>query len=142
MLFFFFFFFFVFFFFVFGVVPAAVGRCRSRCCTNLFIPLFSNRLALLVTSRFVLGLSEGVMLPCALHLISMWFPESERTRALCFVLSGVEVRCACLCAPAPVPVRAVRARSVVVGVLHVRRVETRSRIDVFPRGRRRAMTGR
>ena len=61
------------------------------CCTNFFIPLFTDRLPLLVASRLVLGLAEGGMMPCCLHLVSMWFPESERTRAMCFIFSGVEV---------------------------------------------------
>ena len=60
---------------------------------NAFTPL---ALALggtpaLLTAKFIIGMTEGVVYPSIFRLFTTWFPRGERTRAVALTLSSVEV---------------------------------------------------
>uniref|UniRef100_A0A7S2DQZ6 Major facilitator superfamily (MFS) profile domain-containing protein n=1 Tax=Octactis speculum TaxID=3111310 RepID=A0A7S2DQZ6_9STRA len=57
----------------------------------MFTSLFIEEEKLVIISRLVLGLSEGLISPCIFHLLSTWFPSPELTRSLCVTLSGAEI---------------------------------------------------
>lgn len=59
--------------------------------TSMFTPLCYNSLPLLIVFRALIGLSEGLIYPAVFHLLSTWFPDPERTQAVCMTMSGVDL---------------------------------------------------
>ncbi|CAK9213377.1 unnamed protein product [Sphagnum troendelagicum] len=47
-----------------------------------------HSLAALLTTRVLMGLAEGVAMPCMNNMISKWFPQSERSRAVGITMAG------------------------------------------------------
>jgi ACS family sodium-dependent inorganic phosphate cotransporter len=50
----------------------------------------SGTLGLLLVTRAVMGLGEGVALPCMNNVISRWVPKSERSRAVAASMGGFQ----------------------------------------------------
>ncbi|XP_047965088.1 probable anion transporter 4, chloroplastic isoform X1 [Salvia hispanica] len=50
----------------------------------------SSLLALLAT-RMLLGIAEGVALPCMNNMIARWFPQTERSRAVGLAMAGFQL---------------------------------------------------
>ncbi|KAL6556717.1 putative anion transporter 4, chloroplastic [Orobanche gracilis] len=50
----------------------------------------SSLLALLAT-RMMLGIAEGVALPCMNNMIARWFPQTERSRAVGLAMAGFQL---------------------------------------------------
>ena len=58
---------------------------------TLLVPLASFNYGLLICLRIVTGLSGAVCYPAVHTLISEWFPEEERSRAVGFIWSGANL---------------------------------------------------
>ncbi|GAB2283239.1 Probable anion transporter 4, chloroplastic [Dionaea muscipula] len=48
----------------------------------------------LLATRAMLGIAEGVALPSMNHMISRWFPQGERARAVGIAMAGFQLGCA------------------------------------------------
>ncbi len=63
-----------------GILGASIMTLLTPACA----PIYS----LLIAVRFATGLFEGVTYPCMAHMLSLWVPPAERTRALAVASSG------------------------------------------------------
>ncbi|KAL5580829.1 hypothetical protein UlMin_013271 [Ulmus minor] len=50
-----------------------------------------NNLCLLLIMRALLGIAEGVALPCMNNMVARWFPETERSRAVGIAMAGFQL---------------------------------------------------
>ncbi|CAI0475522.1 unnamed protein product [Linum tenue] len=48
----------------------------------------------LLAMRAVLGIAEGVALPCMNNMVARWFPQTERSRAVGIAMAGFQLGCA------------------------------------------------
>lgn len=67
----------------------ALGVLWWSLATCLTPPAASHSFPVLLMSRALMGIGEGVAMPAMNNILSKWVPKSERSRALSFVYSGM-----------------------------------------------------
>ncbi|KAL4558171.1 hypothetical protein LXL04_036369 [Taraxacum kok-saghyz] len=74
-----------------GKVVMACGVALWSMATFLTPWAAENSLLALLTMRALLGVAEGVALPCMNNMIARWFPQTERSRAVGLAMAGFQL---------------------------------------------------
>lgn len=72
-----------------GKVVLTAGILTWSLMTLAFPFLAERSLSLLLVSRTLLGIGEGIILPAMNQMVSKWIRVSERSRSLGFIYSGI-----------------------------------------------------
>ncbi|XP_027089436.1 probable anion transporter 4, chloroplastic isoform X1 [Coffea arabica] len=74
-----------------GKVVMAWGVTLWSLATFLTPWAAENSLCALLAMRMLLGIAEGVALPCMNNMIARWFPQTERSRAVGLAMAGFQL---------------------------------------------------
>ncbi|KAL0418983.1 UNVERIFIED_CONTAM: putative anion transporter 4, chloroplastic [Sesamum radiatum] len=74
-----------------GKVVMAWGVALWSLATLLTPWAAETSLLTLLAMRMLLGIAEGVALPCMNNMISRWFPRTERSRAVALAMAGFQL---------------------------------------------------
>ncbi|XVF46673.1 hypothetical protein PTKIN_Ptkin03bG0046800 [Pterospermum kingtungense] len=74
-----------------GKVVMAWGVALWSLATFLTPWAAENSLLALLLARAMLGIAEGVALPCMNNMIARWFPATERARAVAMAMAGFQL---------------------------------------------------
>ncbi|XP_051143803.1 probable anion transporter 4, chloroplastic isoform X2 [Andrographis paniculata] len=74
-----------------GKVVMAWGVALWSTATFLTPWAAESSLLLLLAMRMLLGIAEGVALPCMNNMIARWFPQTERSRAVGLAMAGFQL---------------------------------------------------
>lgn len=74
-----------------GKVVMACGVALWSMATFLTPWAAENSLWALLSMRALLGVAEGVALPCMNNMIARWFPQTERSRAVGLAMAGFQL---------------------------------------------------
>lgn len=77
-----------------GKVVMAWGVALWSLATFLTPFAAETSLLALLAVRALLGLAEGVALPCMNNMVARWFPQTERARAVGISMAGFQLGCA------------------------------------------------
>ncbi|EPS69350.1 hypothetical protein M569_05413, partial [Genlisea aurea] len=74
-----------------GKVVMALGVALWSLATYLTPWAAEASLGALIVTRMMLGIAEGVALPCMNNMIAKWFPTTERSRAVGLAMAGFQL---------------------------------------------------
>ncbi|XWS28738.1 hypothetical protein CRYUN_Cryun25bG0096800 [Craigia yunnanensis] len=74
-----------------GKVVMACGVALWSLATFLTPWAAENSLLALLFARVMLGVAEGVALPCMNNMVARWFPPTERARAVAIAMAGFQL---------------------------------------------------